>query len=90
MDKKLKAKWVKALLSGKYEQGSGALHRADKYCCLGVLAEIAGIESYSAGFIEDQNYDSLILPANVQSELGRVNDQKVPFEMIAGLIDGAL
>lgn len=34
--------WVEALRSGKYEQGRGRLRRLDNYCCLGVLADVAG------------------------------------------------
>ena len=33
-------KWVKALRSGKYKQGKGYLHHADKYCCLGVAQDL--------------------------------------------------
>lgn len=33
--------WIKALRSGKYKQGTGYLCKNDKYCCLGVLCEIA-------------------------------------------------
>jgi len=40
----LKAKWVEALRSGKYEQGRGALLNDGKYCCLGVLCEVVGLE----------------------------------------------
>lgn len=46
MDKKLKTKWVKALRSRKYKQGGNYLCQRregkDVYCCLGVLAEVAG------------------------------------------------
>lgn len=43
MDKKLKTNWVKALRSGRYRQGQGALKNSDgAYCCLGVLAAIQG------------------------------------------------
>lgn len=41
MEAKLKAKWVKALRSGKYAQAEGQLRRNGGYCCLGVLCEIA-------------------------------------------------
>lgn len=42
MDSRIKVLWVEALRSGKYEQGKHALRSADnKYCCLGVLCEIA-------------------------------------------------
>lgn len=34
-------KWVKALRSGKYKQTTGALCEDGKYCCLGVLCEVA-------------------------------------------------
>lgn len=44
MDELLKAKWVKALRSGKYKQGVGKLKRRYEgqicHCCLGVLCEI--------------------------------------------------
>ena len=33
----IKRAWVKALRSGEYEQGCGALYEGGKYCCLGVL-----------------------------------------------------
>lgn len=36
-------KWLEALRSGKYLQGTGYLCHQEKYCCLGVLADVAGI-----------------------------------------------
>ncbi len=46
MDQELKAKWLTALRSGEYEQGKGALctvdHGDKRFCCLGVLADVAG------------------------------------------------
>lgn len=42
MNPEWKKKWVEALRSGKYKQGKEALCFGDKYCCLGVLCEIAG------------------------------------------------
>lgn len=44
MDKKLKSKWIKALRSGKYQQGNMVLKSGGKYCCLGVLREVANPE----------------------------------------------
>ena len=43
MKKKWKAKWIKALRSGKYEQGQHCLrqHPTNRFCCLGVLTDIA-------------------------------------------------
>jgi len=36
----LQHEWVQALRSGKYERGTGALRCGNRYCCLGVAAEI--------------------------------------------------
>lgn len=45
MDKKIKARWIKALLSGKYKQGRSVLLKNEGgeklYCCLGVLCDLA-------------------------------------------------
>jgi hypothetical protein len=44
MHQDVKAKWVAALRSGKYEQGQYALNtdgENGKFCCLGVLCELA-------------------------------------------------
>lgn len=41
MNRVVKKKWVEALRSGKFEQGQGALCKNGKYCCLGVLSELA-------------------------------------------------
>lgn len=41
MNSEVKAEWLSALRSGEYEQGNGALNRDGKYCCLGVLCDLA-------------------------------------------------
>lgn len=50
MDKDLKQKWLEALRSGKYKQGTGFLRRgqggSDKFCCLGVLCDIVRPEDW--------------------------------------------
>ncbi len=50
MDQNLKTKWVSALRSDEYVQGHRRLATVShdnsvSYCCLGVLCEVAGIES---------------------------------------------
>ena len=40
MNKKIKAKWLKALRSGKFKQGKDQLRLGNRFCCLGVLCEI--------------------------------------------------
>ncbi len=48
MNKKLKAKWIRALKSGEYQQGRAFLRKVKRggesarHCCLGVLCEIGG------------------------------------------------
>jgi hypothetical protein len=44
MDAELKQKWIAALRSGKYPQGTGYLQTADGFCCLGVLCDVAGLK----------------------------------------------
>lgn len=49
MNAELKTKWIEALRSGEYIQGTGELCSLDprghaEHCCLGVLAEIAGVD----------------------------------------------
>jgi hypothetical protein len=41
MDADLKAKWVEALRSGKYQQQRGELGSGTKLCCLGVFSTVA-------------------------------------------------
>jgi hypothetical protein len=42
MQQELKEKWLKALRSGEYSQGTAALRTNIGYCCLGVLADVMG------------------------------------------------
>lgn len=42
MNRKVKEMWLTALRSGEFEQGTGRLRSDDdKFCCLGVLCELA-------------------------------------------------
>jgi hypothetical protein len=41
LKKRVKEQWVAALRSGKYRQGQSSLAEGGKYCCLGVLCEVA-------------------------------------------------
>ena len=54
MDAQVKEKWVAALRSGEYEQGTSALLRDGKYCCLGVLCDIVDKD----GWEEKNNHTS--------------------------------
>lgn len=41
MNDDVRAEWVEALRSGEYEQGKDTLRKGDKFCCLGVLCDLA-------------------------------------------------
>lgn len=70
MNENIKKRWVEALRSGKYKQGHGALWnpRTDRFCCLGVLCEIARQDGLLqpgkfGGFVEDDSgyeYDAYV------------------------------
>ena len=94
MDKELKAKWVKALRSGKYEQGRTHLHRDGHYCCLGVLLDVAGAprEEWDgaclAPFCDDLR--DKYLEFKTASKLAEMNDSGDTFAEIANYIEANL
>ena len=51
MNAEVKAKWVEALRSGRFTQGTGKLALVEdgitKHCCLGVLCEVLGVPKTS-------------------------------------------
>jgi hypothetical protein len=45
MNPEIKQKWTDALRSGDYKQGRACLRSIDdRYCCLGVLCDVIGLE----------------------------------------------
>jgi len=77
MDQIIKKEWAKRLRSEDYEQGQGYLQAQGKFCCLGVLCDIAadaGIVAPEAGhgFIEHFKYDGAdnVLPVSVENWAG--------------------
>lgn len=82
MKKSLKDRWIKALLSGEYKQGKGRLKKGEGYCCLGVLCEVGNIPyTGSSGFPGNSG-----LRIIVELGLASMNDEGVPFDVIAGFI----
>jgi hypothetical protein len=68
MDPEIKAKWVEALRSGRYEQGRMMLLHEGRYCCLGVLCDLQGlptehdtIEPYNAIAALVGEYDVFVM-----------------------------
>jgi hypothetical protein len=77
MKPSIKAKWVKALLSGKFKQGTGAMEKNGKYCCLGVLRKVAipeALWSEDNDLLSDGELIFVGLKQSEQSELANLND----------------
>lgn len=59
MNPQVKEKWIDALRSGKYEQGSEKLRTVNGYCCLGVLCDLYSQEQNTEwefhGAFEEEN-----------------------------------
>jgi hypothetical protein len=87
MNEEIKEKWIKKLESGEYPQGQGGLRienesGRDKFCCLGVLADIINPDGwqtpedpswYSGKRIycyEFMNKATDFIPDNIAEEIG--------------------
>lgn len=86
LPKKVKAKWVKALRSGKYEQGTGALETKfpDRYCCLGVAKHLGIAKQRPTG---DEFLENTFIPNKIQKKLSEYNDYGKSFKWIAAYIE---
>ena len=90
----LKQKWVQALRSGKYEQGSGRLREDDCFCCIGVLADILDPAGWNDDWwngqdctLTDDGCDTAELDAQAHDHLTEMNDNGMPFPKIADWIE---
>lgn len=105
MDEEIKAKWVAALRSGKYKQGSLRLKRnlssGTQHCCLGVLCEVLEMpESFREGkyyfksetdFSSAYNVHYSVLRPSTQNILTALNDEQgKTFNEIADYIEETL
>ena len=61
MDAEMKAKWVEALRSGKFEQATEQLKSDGGYCCLGVLCIVAGASWQHFTGVDEETGDYLDL-----------------------------
>jgi hypothetical protein len=93
MDQQIKEQWVEALRSGRYNQGQGCLRTHihgddesnDKFCCLGVLADIMMPDNYDWAIAQGS------APLVWTGELGENGyaEVELPFDLkeIAGIDD---
>lgn len=72
LDKRVKADWVAALRSGKYEQSRYRLKDDRGYCCLGVLCEINGAlnKQGEVVFFGNNTYHEMGLPVELLDCIG--------------------
>ncbi len=91
MNSKLKRKWVSALNGGRYRQGKNRLMENGKYCCLGVLRSVNDPADFrKRNFCEFLTVDQLKefgLTHQIQLDLADLNDNEIPFTVIAGFIN---
>jgi len=98
-----KEQWVAALRSGKYKQGQSALQQDGKFCCLGVLCDLAEVP-HSTGpgrvLYSFADFDSTAMPSHglvkatgFKGGMGRLagmNDEGKSFNEIADHIEAHL
>lgn len=93
MNQQQKDQWLAALRAGQYRQGKGVLKSFDdRYCCLGVAAEVCGIKSISFGYIRQLQPNTyrehaVFLPQDIQAHLAGMNDDGKTFPEIADYIE---
>lgn len=90
MNERLKKRWIEALRSGRFKQTIGALRDENGYCCLGVLHLVAtGKRPYSL-WSNDKPKCVVAFGEKFEECLASMNDDGVPFDIIAGFINEAL
>lgn len=95
MDKKLKAKWVKELRSGKYRQTKHVLAAHGAYCCLGILrcllpADVRKLPIDHVGYshvLNRKQQQAAGLVKRQQKSLAGLNDKGKSFKQIADYIE---
>lgn len=88
MDKDIKEKWVKALRSGEYKQGTGTfLDDKNRYCCLGVLCAITNAQPVPFSSTGWMHLNKYLDYCDEQAPLYRMNDDGASFAEIADYIE---
>jgi hypothetical protein len=96
-------KWIAALRSGEYEQGTVWLCKQDKYCCLGVGCELLNIPHNFVDEIKSYGGRTQLAPEELVEQLAlrgpsgkpkddslslvALNDRGKSFEEIADIIE---
>lgn len=99
MKKSVAMKWVKALRSGKYEQGQRRLrNKQGEFCCLGVLCDISPYRKSYLRMKDAVGETNFFIPVkigkwagtlnlSIYNTLANMNDMGMSFEKIAKYIE---
>lgn len=97
MNKKWKKKWLQALRSGQFQQGSGLLKNGNNYCCLGILRRVMNPQDSSSCTDDRVMAKNQLLTAaheskagitwKIQVSLSKKNDDGHSFVQIANWIE---
>lgn len=93
MKPELKAKWVAALRSGRFNQSVGSLRndQSDAYCCLGVLDLVGDLRSRSWATLDLQARRAAGITTRQADCLAKMNDlERRSFPEIADWIEANL
>lgn len=92
MNKTLKTKWVRALRSGRYKQGKEHLRidavgtQQERFCCLGVLCEVAGMRRGKVGYWigKQRAIDTLPYKSKLHAQIGGSDNSDILVDMNDG------
>lgn len=103
MNVEWKQKWLDALRSGKYKQGTGVLRdQYNRFCCLGVLCDVYDNSRWSDCHYSFEGVSRLGTPPRPLQEhlevdgsqvdylVGLNDDERAPFTKIADYIEANL
>jgi hypothetical protein len=79
MKPEITRRWIEALRSGEYEQGRGFLKLDGRYCCLGVLCDLAAKDGAFEWAGEPLHADTLPRPVAEWADAGSQQIDGVSF-----------
>ena len=92
LPKEFAEKWLIALRSGYYHQGSKNLFSNNEYCCIGVAGAVCGVSTTLMDnrglFSPECNFPMELIPESVPKELiGSVDQPKDSNELVEYLVN---
>lgn len=91
LDPEFKVKWLAALRSGEYKQGTGKMFdpRTNSYCCLGLAGHVCGIpdEKILGGYFLEENAPKEYPPQLIVQQYSKIPFQTGLGEILYGMND---